>query len=46
MSIEEPAFTVDLKAEHYEIRKYSANIVADAKIESEFENAGNRAFRI
>lgn len=46
MSIEEPAFTVDLKAEHYEIRKYSANIVAETKIESEFEDAGNRAFRI
>jgi hypothetical protein len=46
MAIEEPKYTVESKAAHYEIRKYAPILVAETKIESEFENAGNQAFRI
>jgi hypothetical protein len=46
MAIEEPAYTVESKASQYEIRKYGPIVVAETKIESDFENAGNQAFRI
>jgi hypothetical protein len=46
MAIEEPAYTVESKASHYEIRKYDPIVVAETKIDSEFDNAGNQAFRI
>lgn len=46
MAIEEPEFTVDSKSSHYEIRKYGPIVVAETKIESDFEGAGNQAFRI
>lgn len=46
MAIEEPTFIVESKAAHYEIRKYALIVVAETKIESDFENAGNQAFRI
>lgn len=46
MAIEEPEFSVESKTSHYEIRKYGAIVVAETKIESDFENAGNQAFRI
>ena len=46
MAIEEPAYTVESKAAQYEIRKYGPIVVAETKIESDFENAGNQAFRI
>ncbi len=46
MSIEEPKYTVESKASHYEIRKYGPIVVAETKIDSDFENAGNQAFRI
>jgi hypothetical protein len=46
MAIEEPAYTVESKAYQYEIRKYGPIVVAETKIESDFENAGNQAFRI
>lgn len=46
MAIEEPAFIVESKAAHYEIRKYGPIVVAETTIESDFENAGSQAFRI
>lgn len=46
MAIEEPKFSVETKTEHYEIRKYETVLVAETKVESEFESAGNQAFRI
>ncbi len=46
MAIEEPKYTVESKASHYEIRKYGPIVVAETKIDSDFENAGNQAFRV
>ncbi len=46
MAIEEPQYIVESKALHYEIRKYGSIVVAETKIESDFENAGNQAFKI
>ena len=46
MAIEEPEYTVESKALHYEIRKYGPIVVAETKIESNFENAGSQAFKI
>lgn len=46
MAIEEPEYKVESKSTHYEIRKYGPIVVAETKIESDFENAGNQAFRI
>ena len=46
MAIEEPAYRVESKALHYEIRKYDPIVVAETKIDSDFENAGNKAFKI
>ncbi len=46
MAIEEPEYSLEAKAAHYEIRKYAPIIVAETKVESDFENAGSQAFRI
>lgn len=46
MATEEPKYAVELKAEHYEIRKYDATLVAETKIETGFDDAGTQAFRI
>jgi len=46
MGIEEPNYEVVSKASQYEIRKYGPIIVAETKIDSDFEKAGNRAFKI
>lgn len=46
MAIEEPQYTVESKALHYEIRKYGPIVVAETRIDSDFENAGNKAFKI
>ena len=46
MAVEEPEYTVQSKATHYEIRKYGPIVVAETKIDSDFENAGNQAFKI
>lgn len=46
MAIEEPDYTVISKAQEYEIRKYAPILVAETKIDSDFENAGNQAFKI
>ncbi len=46
MAVSESQFTVETKNEKYEIRAYDATIVAETVIESGFDQAGNRAFRI
>ena len=46
MAIEEPSYTIEAKSASYEIRSYSPILVAETKIDSDFENAGNQAFRI
>jgi effector-binding domain-containing protein len=46
MATEEPKFTLESKADHYEIRKYGDILIAETKVEANFEDAGNRAFRI
>lgn len=46
MAIEEPAYTVESKTGSYEIRNYGPVIVAETKVNSDFEGAGNQAFRI
>jgi hypothetical protein len=46
MAIEEPDYIVESKAKNYEIRSYGSVVVAETRIESDFENAGNQAFRI
>ena len=46
MAIEEPSFSVISKTQSYEIRKYGVIIVAETKVQADFENAGSQAFRI
>lgn len=46
MAIEEPKFVVETKKDDYEIRKYGTTLVAETEVEAEFDEAGNRAFRI
>jgi hypothetical protein len=46
MAIEEPDYTVDAGGANYEIRSYGPILVAETKVEADFENAGNQAFRI
>ena len=46
MAIEEPEYSVESKTAKYEIRKYGPVVVAETKVDSDFEGAGNRAFRI
>ncbi len=46
MAIEEPSYTIISKTESYEIRKYGPILVAETKVDGDFENAGNQAFKI
>ena len=46
MAIEEPDYTIVSKTAKYEIRKYGPIVVAETRISSDFETAGNKAFRI
>ena len=46
MAIEEPDYRVDSKTNHYELRSYGPIIGAETKVNSDFEKAGNQAFRI
>jgi hypothetical protein len=46
MAIEEPSYTIISKSENFEVRKYGPIIVAETKVEADFENAGNQAFKI
>jgi hypothetical protein len=46
MGIEEPTYVIDSKKTNYEIRNYGPMVVAETVIDSDFEGAGNQAFRI
>ena len=46
MAVEERPFTIEAKAEEYEIRKYGSNLVAETTIAASFREAGKRGFRI
>ena len=46
MAIEEPEFTIESKFDHFEIRTYRPTLVAETSIDAEFDEAGNKAFRI
>ena len=46
MAIEEPDYTIISKTPSYEIRQYGPIIVAETKVDSDFESAGNQAFKI
>ena len=45
MAIEEAKYTVLKKEGHLELRQYAPHIVAETLVESDFEGAGNKAFR-
>lgn len=46
MAYEEPKYTVILQTDKYEIREYEPYLVAETTVQGDFENSGNRAFRI
>ncbi len=46
MATEEPEYSIESKKDSYEVRRYGPVVVAETKIESDFEGAGNQAFRI
>lgn len=46
MAIEEPAFEVVKKFDDFELRKYSAFLIAETTITGTFDDAGNQAFDI
>jgi effector-binding domain-containing protein len=46
MAVEEPRFKVELKKEAYEVRLYEPVLVAETRVNTDFEQAGNSAFRI
>jgi len=46
MAIEEPKFTIETKNEVYEIRSYESILVAETRVSADFDDAGNKAFRI
>jgi hypothetical protein len=46
MAIEEPSYTIEKKFDDFEIRAYGPTLVAETKVESDFDEAGNRAFRV
>lgn len=45
MAIEEPEYTVLRATDAYEIREYAPIVAIETEVESDFEDAGNRAFR-
>lgn len=46
MAIQEPGFVLESKNNNYEVRQYKPFLVAETMIDSDFEGAGNAAFRI
>lgn len=46
MAIEEPKFELVSKNDYYEIRLYGPVLVAETFVQDDFDNAGNKAFRI
>lgn len=46
MAVSEPKFTIKSKSDKYEIRIYEPTIVVETVVEANFDEAGNKAFRI
>jgi hypothetical protein len=46
VAIEEPKYTVQSRTDHYEIRHYPKVLVAQTLVDANFDEAGNKAFRI
>lgn len=46
MATEEPKYKIESKSDLYEVRNYDSTLVAETTIDANFEDAGNRAFRI
>lgn len=46
VAIEEPKYTVQSRTDRYEIRRYSKILVAQTLVDADFDEAGNKAFRI
>lgn len=44
MAAEEAKYTVVLKADRFELRKYESHILAETTVDGDFEDAGNKAF--
>ena len=44
MAVEEAKYSVILKAEEFELRKYAPHILAETTVDGDFESAGNKAF--
>jgi hypothetical protein len=45
MGIETPAYELEKSEGDFEIRRYAAYLVAETKVQSEFDKAGNQGFR-
>jgi hypothetical protein len=45
MALEEAKYTVIMKEESFELRKYEPHIVAETMVEGDFDKAGNEGFR-
>ncbi|MBN8537616.1 MAG: heme-binding protein [Deltaproteobacteria bacterium] len=46
MAVTEPKYSVESKNDHFEIRLYESTTVAETVVEADFDEAGNKAFRI
>ena len=46
MALEEPKFKTIKKFDRFELRQYEGHLVAEVQIEGEFDDVGNKAFRI
>lgn len=44
-AVAEPAYTLLLERDGFELRRYSGYVVAEVEVEGSFQRAGNRAFR-
>ena len=46
MALEEPEYTVIESTDDYELRHYAPYLVAEVDVKGDFDDAGNRAFRL
>lgn len=46
MATEEPKYIIESKNDLYEVRNYESTLVAETRVDANFEEAGNRAFKI
>jgi hypothetical protein len=44
MAVEEAKYTVELKEQHFEVRKYDPHVLAETLVDGDFAKAGNKAF--